>query len=108
MGGMIDLNSVNVNNISNSTGKSEYWNLVSRNQLFFKDPQVPQFQVGFKNDLVTNGAEFSPIELASSFSVEMLVKPYATQVQYASIIGNHPGEKNNSGFVIQQDEASTK
>ncbi|OLN32157.1 LamG domain-containing protein [Desulfosporosinus metallidurans] len=106
LGGMIDLNSVNVNSISSSTRKSEYWNLVPQNQLLFKDHQVPQFHVGFKNGFVKDGAEFSPVELASSFSVEVLVKPYATQVPYAGIIGNHPGEKYYSGFVIQQNSQS--
>ncbi len=103
LGGMIDLSSVNVNDISSYVGKSEYWSLVPQQKLLLKNLHNPPFHVGFNKKLVPNGAEFAPIKLEDSFSIELIVKPSAEQVPYAGLIGNHPGEKDHGGFVIQQD-----
>lgn len=42
------------------------------------------------------------LDLRSSFTVELMVKPARKQATYANIVGNHPGI-NYEGFVVQQD-----
>jgi hypothetical protein len=64
------------------------------------------FQVHFENNYFGEGVNFDPISLSNNFTVQLLVKPAATQVPYAGIIGNHPGYNNFEGFVIQQDNSN--
>jgi hypothetical protein len=45
--------------------------------------------------------------LPESFTLELLVRPDRFQVAYATIISNHPGEKNFQGFTIEEPVGKT-
>jgi len=53
----------------------------------------------------TSSSQMEKIIISKEFSVELIIKPNNQQVQYACIIGNHPGINGEppSGFVIQQN-----
>jgi hypothetical protein len=43
------------------------------------------------------------IDIPTTFSLELLVKPAAVQTPYATIVGNSPGSSRWSGFSIEQN-----
>lgn len=54
------------------------------------------------NKTIGNKENLPPINLKQKFSIELMIKPEDTQVQYAAVMGNHPGD-GHQGFIIQQD-----
>jgi hypothetical protein len=54
---------------------------------------------GDVNDLIT----LHKINLSQRFTVEMILYPFEKNLNYACLIGNHPGFNDYEGFVIQQN-----
>lgn len=53
--------------------------------------------------------KLEPINLSNEFSIEVLVNPKENgETTYGTLIGNHPGSTNFSGFVILQDGSEDK
>ncbi len=105
--GLIDLKSVGVNFVDNEVGMSDYYNFTPKNQFMLSIDDAELLHVGFEKGIIINGAKLQPIKLTDNFTVQVIVKPFSAQKQYAAIIGNHPGDKNYSGFIIQQNDKST-
>lgn len=78
----------------------------SEDTLLKSTPDTALFYTKFENGNFGNGMSFEPISLSENFSIEVLIKPYANQPPYASIISNHPGYNYFEGFTIQQDGGS--
>lgn len=57
------------------------------------------------NNFVGVKESLPPINLNQQFSIELVLKPSDSQVPYAALIGNHPGN-GYQGFIIQQDNDS--
>ncbi len=57
------------------------------------------------------GAQFlalpNTLQLPESFTLELIVHPANTQVQYATIISNHPGKGGFQGFTVEQVDKRT-
>jgi len=81
--------------------------------LLYRDFNKEKNQFFFKNEPNTIYHESSEIfynqkkiNLNNYFTIQVLVRPYADQVPYATILGSHPGTNNFEGFVIQQANLS--
>ncbi|MBU0640981.1 MAG: LamG domain-containing protein [Planctomycetes bacterium] len=47
------------------------------------------------------------VTLGVPFAIEVILRPASDQVPNAHILGNHPGERDFAGFVIQQKQTAT-
>ena len=58
--------------------------------------------MGVRDGASVASLAFAPISTQAPWSIEMVVKPAATQEPNAALIGNYPG-RGTGGFVIQRD-----
>ncbi len=58
---------------------------------------------GFRDGNIGGGVDLKSISLNANFSIEVVAIPFSSQIDYAGILGNHPGYNNFEGFAIQQD-----
>ncbi len=107
-GNLIDLQSLNVNIVAATTISSEHWRAKNESELTFNntDKEV-LLHAGFKNGIISNGILLEPLYLSKNFTIEVIAKPSMNQVNYAAIIGNHPGYNNYEGFIIQHDKKNS-
>ena len=95
----IDLKSLYLGEMLKKRGRSISFK--ANREHYLKTGKDTLFHEGFM--LGGNGVSSAPLTLNDSFSVEVIVKPYEGQGNYAHIVGNHPGYKYFEGFTLQQD-----
>jgi Concanavalin A-like lectin/glucanases superfamily len=67
----------------------------------FPDQPRPLFHLSFSEGRAGNGLGFRPVWLGREFTLELLVKPEAAQVPWATLISNHPGYRDHEGFAVE-------
>jgi hypothetical protein len=72
-----------------------------KKKFLLKNDREVLVHVGFESGFIDKGVTLKPVALKESFTIEVIVKPSSEQVNYAGIVGNHPGD-GFEGFVIQQ------
>jgi hypothetical protein len=73
-----------------------------KGEFLLKDRSPPGWHAAFGNGSIRHGLEAATIELASPFTIEVILQPSSTQVAHAAILGNHPGQHNHEGFVLHR------
>jgi hypothetical protein len=101
----IDLHSVVVTVPPARETHSEFYPLrVPASELLLPAVERSLAHLGFRDGQLGQGFSSGTITWSGAFTLEMVVRPDARQVPYATLVGNHPGTANFQGIQVLRDE----